>query len=150
MQTAEDYRPLSQHLPQFPDYLYGALLTSGLPGLLLKRRTRQWHHEQERRKNKELLMFYWLCLPFKFVWLCLMFSFSKHFRLSSCTNPLTGTSHTPHTHQKTHCFRSGCQSALLIFKGSRAWNRDCEHGPEFLFSDLPLSFASISVSLVVF
>lgn len=71
--------------------------------------------------------------------------FLLHFYLSSCTNPLP---YSPA--KKTHCFRSGCQSALLIFKGSKAWNRDCEHGPDFLFSDLPLSLPSVSVSLSAF
>lgn len=94
--------------------------------------------------------------------ICLTLSdvFLLHFRLSSYTSPPPlasplppRTPPPPHTHEEkkpTHCFRSGCQSALLIFKGSGAWNRDSEHGPDFLFSDLPLSFPSISVSLAAF
>lgn len=49
--------------------------------------------------------------------------FLLHFYLSSYSHP----SNPPQLHH----FRSGCQSTLLIFKGSRAWNRDSEHGPDF-------------------
>lgn len=68
-----------------------------------------------------------VCL--RFVWLHLMFPVAFLF--------------CPHTHTPLHHFRSGCQSALLIFKGSRAWNRGSEHGPDFhslIFSShFPLS-----------
>lgn len=58
-----------------------------------------------------------------------------------------------------HHFRSGCQSALLIFKGTRAWNRSSEHGPDFhslifpshfpLFLKAPSFLSLLTARLVV-
>lgn len=55
--------------------------------------------------------------------------FLLHFHLSSKTSP----SPTPPSSLLTilRHFRSGCQSALLIFKDPRAWNADSEHRPDF-------------------
>lgn len=39
-----------------------------------------------------------------------------------------------------HHFRSGCQSALLIYKDPRAWNADSEHRPNFQSLILPSRF----------
>ena len=48
----------------------------------------------------------------------------------SCCISFRPPAHTPPSAIR-HRFKSGCQSALLVFKGSGAWNRDSEHGPDF-------------------
>lgn len=71
------------------------------------------------------LMFYWMCLPARFLRLHLMFPVAFLFVL------ITPPPLKIYIKKRLQHFRSGCQSALLIFKGSRAWNTDSEHRPDF-------------------
>lgn len=83
--------------------------------------------KQNKKISAVLLTVNWSPL-FTFLILSNFFwCFLLHFYLSSKTPHPSPTS-LPTT---LHHFRSGCQSALLIFKDPRAWNADSEHRPDF-------------------
>lgn len=70
-------------------------------------------------EKKKWLMFYWVCLPFRFVWLHLMFPVASLFVLIHRPPPNSITSDL------------AASQPLLIFKGVGAWSSDSEHRPDF-------------------
>lgn len=89
-----------------------------------------------------------VCLLFRFFQLHPMFHVAFLFVLKHPPAPPPPPYHSPPP--ILHHFRSGCQSALLIFKSCRARNRHSEHGPDFHSLIMPSDFPFEKACFVYF